>query len=220
MIPVETPGAFGDIDPELEQDFAAVLPPGRRRPPVDAAPSKAPSPRPRKKAPARAAQSASEPPSPAATPDDTPEGSSSAPGGRSVAPRSPQAPRRGRPPVSTSDRLVLLAPAAVRSRMKATREETGKVYRDQVLDALEASVDQLDDLIGALNRPAVTQGKLFERVADRAPAVAPVQDRRQMTIPGFTVSQLGVIDALVESTGATSRSQLISTALEWHASRS
>lgn len=104
--------------------------------------------------------------------------------------------------------------------MKATREETGKVYRDQVLDALEASVDQLDDLIGALNRPAVTQGKLFERVADRAPAVAPVQDRRQMTIPGFTVSQLGVIDALVESTGATSRSQLISTALEWHASRS
>lgn len=132
-----------------------------------------------------------------------------APRPQPVAPTSPAASATPEDAPATG-RLVLWTPVAIRARMQAVRSIDGTLYRDQVLDALEATVDELPALLH--EGDDASRGRLFERRASvRRPASGP---RVQLTIGGFLSSQLGVIDDLVASTGASSRSALVNVALD------
>ncbi len=122
--------------------------------------------------------------------------------------------RRGMSTSAPSGRLVLWTPVAVRARMQAVQAEHGTLYRDQVLDAIEATVDELPGLVAAAagGSVAAVRGRLFER---RPPQRRQQSEQRvQLTIGGFLASQLTIIDELVVSTGAASRSALVNAALD------
>ncbi|MEV5002390.1 hypothetical protein [Nocardioides sp. LML1-1-1.1] len=112
-----------------------------------------------------------------------------------------------------SGRLVLWTPVTVRARMQKVQSELGTLYRDQVLDAIEETVDQLPGLVAAaVGGEAAVRGRLFER---RPPQRRPQAEQRvQLTIGGFLSSQLAIIDELVVSSGAASRSALVNAALD------
>lgn len=218
--PAEAAG-FGDVDADLEQDFEAYLAPKRpaakaakTRPEKKSRTSKK-SPASRRPAPAAAQAPAQDPqaaPGPPAV-TDVAQGSTEGVAAPSAAPRR----RRGRPSTTEGLKpLVVLTPISIRSRMQAVRNETGKKYADQILDALEATVDELPALVAAVDAPRTVKGPLFERVVEteRAEVV-----KRQLTVPGLSASHLAVIDDLVESTGAGSRSKLVNTALDHHLPR-
>lgn len=116
-------------------------------------------------------------------------------------------------------RLVLWTPIAICDRMVAFKAQTKTSYLDQVLDALESagSVEALAAIVkNAENAPVVTQGTFFERAGSRSGKPAP---RKQLTIRGALVSQLEMIDQLVEATGSDSRSALVNAALDKHLPR-
>lgn len=117
------------------------------------------------------------------------------------------------PTATPSGRLVLWTPVTVRARMQGVQSERGTLYRDQVLDAIEETVDRLPRLIAAaVGGETAVRGRLFER---RPPQRRPQAERRvQLTIGGFLPSQLTIIDELVVSTGAASRSALVNAALD------
>lgn len=121
-----------------------------------------------------------------------------------------RAPSRSSAP---SGRLVLWTPVAVRARMQAVQSAHGTLYRDQVLDAIEEHVDELPDLVAAATGgDTAVRGRLFERrPVQRRPRA---EQRVQLTIGGFLPSQLSIIDELVVSTGAASRSALVNAALD------
>lgn len=96
--------------------------------------------------------------------------------------------------------------------MQVMRTVTGKLYLDQVLDALEACVDELDELVARDTAPNRVQTGLFVRET----GLARSEPRKQLTIRGVLRSQIDVIDRLVESTGAGSRSRLINVELDHH----
>lgn len=121
--------------------------------------------------------------------------------------------RTPRRTVDHSDRLVLWTPKSIRARMKAVQIANGTLYRDQVLDALEATVEHLPDLIANATTTPHVQGKLFERAVPDTPDTHS-RDKVQLTISGFLISQLEVIDQLVESSGAGSRSAMVNAALD------
>jgi hypothetical protein len=112
----------------------------------------------------------------------------------------------------SQDTLVLLVTRTLHARMKQHQHNTGTPYREQVLDALEATHHDLPDLIGKTT-PPVVQGSLFERVL---PATAPAEARVQVTIRNFLPTQMAVIDHLVDQVGATGRVELVATALDHH----
>lgn len=114
---------------------------------------------------------------------------------------------------TSSGRLVLWTPVTVRARMQGVQSEHGTLYRDQVLDAIEETVDRLPALVAAAaGGEAAVRGRLFER---RPPQRRPQAEQRvQLTIGGFLPSQLTIIDELVVSTGAASRSALVNAALD------
>lgn len=122
--------------------------------------------------------------------------------------------RRGRPrtkPAGESTTLVLWCPESIRARMRAKAKD-GVRFLDQVLDALEDNADELDQLV-ADTSPKVHAGRLFERTVPRE---STTETRVQVTIRGALPSHLDVIDQLVTTTGAGSRSALISAALDKH----
>lgn len=218
MSPVSA--GFGEIDPDQEADLGSIL---ARRPAVSTEPEPAPPAALKPSAATkRAATSAKKG---AQTPKTTAESVQQAPevdqepSPADVEP--PAAPRRrGRPPgsgarTSTSQSptppLVLWTPERIRARMQAVRTSTGTLYLDQVLDALEASVDELDELVANETAPKTVQTGLFVR-EQAAPTGA--EPRKQLTIRGVLQSQIDVIDGLVESTGAGSRSRLVNLALD------
>lgn len=124
-----------------------------------------------------------------------------------------KAPATATRPSAGQGRLVLWTPVAIRARMQAVQAASGTLYLDQVLDALEATVDRLPDLVTEATSAPHVQGPLFERtVAASAETGSP--QRVQLTIRGVLNSQLAVIDQLVETSGAPSRSALINAALD------
>lgn len=209
---MEAPASgFGEVDPDLEEDFSSVLAPRARRSGADPeAPAAQKAPQPRKKA-ARRPAAPSRARTTAAEANPVPQEAA-----ESVE-ASSQARRRGGrpalPPSESSGKLILSASTPIRQRLRAVRNATERVYRDQVLDALEATVDDLPELIERLNRPVVATGRLFDRDVAPKPATG---ETKQLTIAGFTASQLEVIDHLVQSTGATGRNQLVIAALDEH----
>lgn len=153
------------------------------------------------------------------------EGHRSPPSAATGSPEPAARSRRGRPPKAASAQqastgqpsagkgcLVLWTPLPIRARMQAVRANQGRLYLDQVLDALEATYDQLADLISQSTTSTRTQGRLFERTS--LPLTEPAERKVQLTIRGVLDSQLRVIDDLVEQTGAPSRSALVNTALD------
>lgn len=112
--------------------------------------------------------------------------------------------------------LVLSVPRRIRDRMQAARARgiaVGKPYNylDQVLDAIEATVDDLPDLVRRGAGRSVTKTGLFEREVVTRPEPEPTV---QLTIRGVLPSQFDVIDRLVADTGAEYRSTLIVAALD------
>ena len=170
---------------------------------------------PARKAPQSPAESPQRPVS--AVPDPSPASTASSP---DIEPASesqagPAATRRLRAS-SEQGRLVLWLPRSLHARMKAEQDATGTVYRDQILDALEATVDRLPELVAQASAPAAghIKGRLFERAAS-TPTAEPARIAKvQLTVRGFLDSQLAVIDELAESTGAGSRSALVGAALD------
>lgn len=130
--------------------------------------------------------------------------------------RSSTPPRRGRPPTAVpaagQGRLVLWTPVSIRARMQAVRQDKGTLYLDQVLDAIEATYDEIGDLVARATGPVQVQGRLFERTA--AAPVEGAEQRVQLTIRGVLDSQLHVIDELVDQHSAGSRSALVNAALD------
>lgn len=153
-------------------------------------------------------------PVPDQDPTEEPRGRENAPTAPRKAPQATKTPRKAprRAPVITG-RLVLWSPVSLRSRMQTNRAATGKRYADQVLDALEETIDQLPELLDQANRGRQHTGRLFER---EEPASKATPVKVQLTITGFSDSQLQVIDKLVEELGTESRSTLINTALDQH----
>lgn len=169
-------------------------------------------------------------PQPAPQPSAVPAPSAPAPSAPALVDEAPETPAEDAPaprkapaakrPATARDssepgRLVLWTTLGIRSRMKALQADTERVYRDQVLDALEATHRQLPELLKKTSTSATTKvhGELFERAV--AASSSPASDeRKQLTIRGFLESQLDVIDHLVTSTGANSRSALINAALD------
>ena len=152
-----------------------------------------------------------------AVPDPSPASTASSPviEAASDSQAGPAATRRPRPS-SEQGRLVLWLPRSLHARMKAEQDVTGTVYRDQILDALEATVDRLPELVAQAAAPAAghIKGRLFERAAS-TPTAEPARIAKvQLTVRGFLDSQLAVIDELAESTGAGSRSALVGAALD------
>lgn len=152
-----------------------------------------------------------------AVPDPSPASTASSPviEAASESQAGPAATRRLRAS-SEQGRLVLWLPRSLHARMKAEQDATGTVYRDQILDALEATVDRLPELVAQASAPAAghIKGRLFERAAS-TPTAEPARIAKvQLTVRGFLDSQLAVIDELAESTGAGSRSALVGAALD------
>ena len=133
--------------------------------------------------------------------------------GRSTAANPARATTSTPRPAAGQGRLVLWTPVTIRARMQAVQAQRGALYLDQVLDALEATVDRLPELVAQATSTPHVQGKLFERAITTAVETGPAQ-RVQLTIRGLLDSQLAVIDQLVESSGAPSRSALINAALD------
>lgn len=107
--------------------------------------------------------------------------------------------------------LVLWTPESIRARMRAVRATKETPFIDIVLDAIEATVDQLPDLVVKQAQPQTVHGRLFDRV--QAAAGQP-ETKVQVTIRGALPSHLAVIDDLVKTTGAPNRSALITLALD------
>lgn len=163
--------------------------------------------------PPRRARPTSSPPS---QPSDSAELTAAVrPRGRETAAINPPTPhagtRRGRPRINSHrGPLVISVPESIRARMRAARSARDITFLELVLDAVEESVDDLDQLVANM-RPRSVQGRLFER--QRATGAAS-EVKVQVTIRGVLDSHLAVIDDLVMSTGADSRSQLITAALD------
>lgn len=180
----------------------------------------APKARPAKKASKRPSTKAQEPakapaqaqPSTPAEPSAVPEVAAPPVAKKAPAPRARAAARESSEP----GRLVLWTTVSIRSRMKALQAATDRVYRDQVLDALEATHQQLPDLVAKTSTAPTTtvRGALFERVEAVTAADDKGDERKQLTIRHFLESQLDVIDHLVKTTGAKSRSALVNAALD------
>lgn len=220
-----SPG-FGELDDDQEDDFGsllaprkAVAPAGDPAPPTQLTkPEKAQTAAKAKKATASPTKKAAEKPKKAAqTPEPPSSGQTAAPAADKPAKK---AARRGRPPgsgartstsQSTTSPLVLWTPERIRARMQSLRMSKGTHYLDQVLDALEASIDELPDLVDEQVTPHTVQTGLFVR---EQAAPTSTEPRKQLTIRGVLQSQLDVIDQLVDSTGAGSRSRLINIALD------
>lgn len=203
------------------------LPTSKRKPAKKAAAKKAvetvPPPETAPETPAESSeplQEAAGAPESDAAPSAVPEGRSGdgASQGRTERPvsRPSTTPRRGRPPTAVpaagQGRLVLWTPVSIRARMQAVRQDNGTLYLDQVLDAIEATYDEIGDLVARATGPVQVQGRLFERTA--AAPVEGAEQRVQLTIRGVLDSQLHVIDELVDQHSAGSRSALVNAALD------
>lgn len=159
---------------------------------------------------------ASEQPAPAAEPAPTPEPAeapapaSAPPAAAAAAP--PAAAEEDGTPTQVSVYLTAAAVAAVR-RVKGRHTNA-----DVALDAIDATIDQLPALLTA-RRTTDRPGSLFP-ARRRAHRGAYSNDPpRVLWSMKATPAELAVLDRLVGQVGASSRSELIATAIEAHLTR-
>ena len=108
-------------------------------------------------------------------------------------------------------RLVILQlPNSTADRLRDNARQRGVTYKELALDAVEATAEQLPDLLAA-QRPKARAEGLFagERVATQ---VRP-EGRRQVSIK-LTETSIAALDDLATRHGARSRSELVATALD------
>lgn len=154
-------------------------------------------------------------------PDPTPDPPSSQPAESAISAAAGQrlAPRPSpRTAGSGSDRrLVLALPIELRNRARAHASSRGETYLDVVLTAVQEVHDQLPQLLDTHRQedipPSTGSGGLFEHQPQhrKAPKAAV-----QITIRGLSHHDRGVLEDLVESTGAANLTEMITVALEEH----
>lgn len=110
------------------------------------------------------------------------------------------------------DRVVYL-PDDITVRLAADCARQRLTRTQMVLTALEATHQDLPELIEASLAPKVTHGALFDVVT---PATRRDQPAKRQVFITPTRQQLDIIDSLRESTGARDRSHLIMVALDAH----
>ncbi|ANY10690.1 hypothetical protein [Pseudonocardia sp. HH130630-07] len=115
---------------------------------------------------------------------------------------------------ATSQAIVYVSPS-VRKALEAARRRDRQTNAELVFDAVDRTKDQLADLVADQNRQ--------ERPADSLFASRLTRTRRRAASPSerlvpfsfrATESEYNVLDWLVTDTSATSRSALVSVALE------
>lgn len=182
------------------------------------APRRPAPPAPAPQTPPPAQEPASESPAapPASTDQDTTP--SPAPAAASTAGRGSGDLRRRSPRAAGPDsdgRLVIAIPPGLRDRARAAAASRGLTYADIALEAVEAVHDQLPELVERHRQPdPETRGRgLFEhRPRQRRASEATVQ----ITIRGLNAHDRGVLDQLVEGSGAHTLTELLTVALDAH----
>ncbi|MBB4920952.1 hypothetical protein [Streptosporangium saharense] len=109
---------------------------------------------------------------------------------------------------------VYLLPAAIQAaatyRSKEHTDCAGVVY-----DAIDALRDRLPALVAARQAPERREGSLFPGRRESATAAARrTGQRRRLWFFQATTAELAVLDQLQTTSGARSRSELVSTAVE------
>lgn len=189
----------------------------RRRSAPAVTPEPVTQPRPAAK-PEPATESVSAPTAPSTPKARASQDDSSGGAAATAAPTQPAASRpRGRAPrpatgtASPVPRLVILQlPNSTANRLRDNARQRGITYKELALDAVEATADQLPDLLAA-QRPQARSAGLFagERVATQARP----EGRRQVSIK-LTETSIAALDELATQHGARSRSELVATALD------
>ena len=107
-------------------------------------------------------------------------------------------------------RLVILQlPNDVADLLRVKARERGMTYKELTLDAIEATVDLLPNLIAA-QRPRAREAGLF--AGERVAAQVRPEGRRQVSIK-LTEPSIRSLDELADQLSARSRSELVSVAL-------
>ncbi|MDQ1650810.1 MAG: hypothetical protein QOI35_10 [Cryptosporangiaceae bacterium] len=114
---------------------------------------------------------------------------------------------------STSQVSVYLLPTAIQA-VRKVRARTRQTNAEIAWEAVDTTYGQLRTLISAQHTAAVRPDSLFP--ARRTTGRAVNEARRTLWAVRATPTELAVVDRLVEETGATSRSELIATAVEAH----
>ncbi|WP_085916755.1 MULTISPECIES: hypothetical protein [Pseudonocardia] len=117
------------------------------------------------------------------------------------------------PAPATSQSIVYLAPG-LRDTLDAARKRDRRTNSDLVFDAIDRAQHQLPELVTRQQRQERPPNSLFSARPSRTRQRATSPSER--TVPftfRATADELTVIDRLVEETGASSRSSLISAAL-------
>ena len=122
-----------------------------------------------------------------------------------------------RPPAKASDQVSVTrsisftTPVPTRNQLRRTAHERDTTLTQLVLDAIEANIDQLDDLVAAEQPSKIGgEGKLFPQ---REYAVPRSEEPRVATSLRIGSDNLRVLDELVGKHHADNRSQLITAVL-------
>lgn len=166
---------------------------------------------------AKRSTASEQPPAPAAEPAPAPELAeaptpASAPPAAAAATAPPAAAEEDGTPTQVSVYLTAAAVAAVR-RAKGRRTNA-----DVALDAIDATIDQLPALLTA-RRTTDRPGSLFPARRRAHRGAFSNDPPRVLWSMKATPAELAVLDRLVGQLGASSRSELIATAIEAHLTR-
>ena len=109
-------------------------------------------------------------------------------------------------------RLVIVQlPNAIADRLRNQARTRSVTYKELILDAVEATVDELEDLVAQRRPRARKVGSLF--AGERTAPLARPEGRRQISIK-LTKASITALDDLATTHGAKSRSELIAIALD------
>lgn len=129
----------------------------------------------------------------------------------------PSAVGPSRPPAKASDQVSVTrsisftTPVPMRNQLRRTAHEQDTTLTQLVLDAIEANIDQLDDLVAAEQPSKIGgEGKLFPQREYAAPRS---EEPRVATSLRIGSDNLQVLDELVGKHHADNRSQLITAVL-------
>lgn len=142
--------------------------------------------------------------------------------GQTTAEPRPSSPPRKRPAKVTgiakepegagNVRLVIVQlPDRIADRLRDSARARGVTYKELILDAVEASIDHLGDLIAQRRPPAREAGSLF--AGERTSPLPRPEGRRQVSLK-LTEGSIAALDGLATDHGAGSRSELVATALD------
>lgn len=106
---------------------------------------------------------------------------------------------------------ILQLPNDTADHLRDTARAQGVTYKELILDALEATADELAGLVAARQPRPRDAGSLF--AGERTAIVARPEGRRQVGIK-LSEGSIRAIDDLTASNGAKSRSELVTVALD------